>query len=56
MQRQGRHLERSGSKRALNHGSGGGEDDDECAPKHPHVPALARSVVVCCQWLVWFSL
>lgn len=40
MQTQGRHLERSGSKRALN--PGGGDDDDERAPKRPRVPALAR--------------
>ncbi|GJN41521.1 hypothetical protein PR202_gn00912 [Eleusine coracana subsp. coracana] len=42
MQRQGRHLERSGSKRALNHSGAGGDDDDERAPKRPRVPALAR--------------
>ena len=41
MQRQGRHLERSNSKRALDHGGGGGGDDDR-APKRPRVPALAR--------------
>jgi hypothetical protein len=43
MQRQGRHLERSNSKRALDHGGGGGgDDDDDRAPKRPRVPALAR--------------
>ncbi|TVU14272.1 hypothetical protein EJB05_37732 [Eragrostis curvula] len=46
MQRQGRHLERSASKRALNHGGGGGgEDDDDRAPKRPRVPALASVIV-----------
>ncbi|KAK3144680.1 hypothetical protein QOZ80_4AG0316270 [Eleusine coracana subsp. coracana] len=45
MQRQGRHLERSGSKRALNHSGGGGDDDDERAPKRPRVPALASVIV-----------
>ncbi|XP_062183599.1 calmodulin-binding protein 60 D-like isoform X2 [Phragmites australis] len=45
MQRQGRHLERSGSKRALEPGGGGGEDDDERAPKRPRVPALASVIV-----------
>jgi hypothetical protein len=46
MQRQGRHLERSGSKRVLNHhGGGGDEDDDERAPKRPRVPALARLAI-----------
>jgi hypothetical protein len=55
MQRQGRHLERSGSKRVLNHhGGGGDEDDDERAPKRPRVPALARLAIDCCQWLVQF--
>ena len=40
---QGRHMERSGSKRALDPGgSGGGGDDDERDPKRPRVPALAR--------------
>jgi hypothetical protein len=46
MQRQGRHMERSGSKRALDPGGsgggGGGGDDDERDPKRPRVPALAR--------------
>lgn len=42
MQRQGRHLERSNSKRVLDHGGGGGGDDDDRAPKRPRVPALAR--------------
>ncbi|GJN27511.1 hypothetical protein PR202_gb15541 [Eleusine coracana subsp. coracana] len=45
MQRQGRHLERSGSKRALNHSGAGGDDDDERAPKRPRVPALASVIV-----------
>lgn len=40
MQRQGRHLERSNSKRALDHGAGG--DDDDRPSKRPRVPALAR--------------
>jgi hypothetical protein len=40
MQRQGRHLERSNSKRALDHGGGG--DDDDRPSKRPRVPALAR--------------
>ncbi|EAZ30858.1 hypothetical protein OsJ_14930 [Oryza sativa Japonica Group] len=44
MQRQGRHLERSGSKRALDAGGGGGDDDDR-APKRPRVPALASVIV-----------
>ncbi|CAL5016774.1 unnamed protein product [Urochloa decumbens] len=44
MQRQGRHLERSNSKRALDHGGGGGDDDDR-APKRPRVPALASVIV-----------
>ncbi|CAN6270059.1 unnamed protein product [Urochloa humidicola] len=45
MQRQqGRHLERSNSKRALDHGGGGGDDDDR-APKRPRVPALASEEV-----------
>ncbi|KAL5215466.1 hypothetical protein ABZP36_006867 [Zizania latifolia] len=43
MQRQGRHLERSGSKRALD--AGGGGDDDDRAPKRPRVPALASVIV-----------
>jgi hypothetical protein len=44
MQRQGRHLERSNSKRALDHGGGAGDgdDDDDRASKRPRVPALAR--------------
>ncbi|CAL5068027.1 unnamed protein product [Urochloa decumbens] len=41
MQRQGRHLERSNSKRALDHGG----DDDDRAPKRPRVPALASVIV-----------
>ncbi|KAJ1271165.1 hypothetical protein BS78_06G108100 [Paspalum vaginatum] len=47
MQRQGRHLERSNSKRALDHGggSGGDDDDDDRAPKRPRVPALASVIV-----------
>ncbi|RLM65888.1 calmodulin-binding protein 60 D-like isoform X1 [Panicum miliaceum] len=46
MQRQGRHLERSNSKRALDHGGGGGgDDDDDRAPKRPRVPALASVIV-----------
>ncbi|VAH32743.1 unnamed protein product [Triticum turgidum subsp. durum] len=48
MQRQGRHMERSGSKRALDpggSGGGGGGDDDERDPKRPHVPALASVIV-----------
>lgn len=40
MQRQGRHLERSNSKRALDHGGGG--DDDDRLSKRPRVPALGR--------------
>ncbi|KAF8714833.1 hypothetical protein HU200_027367 [Digitaria exilis] len=45
MQRQGRqHLERSNSKRALDHGGSGGDDDDR-APKRPRVPALASVIV-----------
>uniref|UniRef100_A0A0D9W5G6 Uncharacterized protein n=1 Tax=Leersia perrieri TaxID=77586 RepID=A0A0D9W5G6_9ORYZ len=44
MQRQGRHLERSASKRALDGGGGGGDDDDR-APKRPRVPALASVIV-----------
>ncbi|CAN6248783.1 unnamed protein product [Urochloa humidicola] len=45
MQRQqGRHLERSNSKRALDHGGGGGDDDDR-TPKRPRVPALASVIV-----------
>jgi hypothetical protein len=49
MQRQGRHLERSGSKRALDAGGGGGDDDDR-APKRPRVPALARWVRGTLMW------
>ncbi|XP_051217517.1 calmodulin-binding protein 60 D isoform X1 [Lolium perenne] len=48
MQRQGRHMERSGSKRALDpggSGGGGGGDDDEREPKRPRVPALASVIV-----------
>ncbi|TKW04566.1 hypothetical protein SEVIR_7G118600v4 [Setaria viridis] len=45
MQRQGRHLERSNSKRVLDHGGGGGGDDDDRAPKRPRVPALASVIV-----------
>ncbi|XP_044966643.1 calmodulin-binding protein 60 D-like isoform X1 [Hordeum vulgare subsp. vulgare] len=46
MQRQGRHMERSGSKRALDPGgSGGGGGDDERDPKRPRVPALASVIV-----------
>ncbi|VAH48127.1 unnamed protein product [Triticum turgidum subsp. durum] len=49
MQRQGRHMERSGSKRALDPGGsgggGGGGDDDERDPKRPRVPALASVIV-----------
>ncbi|KAG8043164.1 hypothetical protein GUJ93_ZPchr0205g6537 [Zizania palustris] len=44
MQKQGRHLERSGSKRALDAGGGGGDDDDR-ATKRPRVPALASVIV-----------
>jgi len=40
MQKQGRHLERSNSKRALDHGGGG--DDGDRPSKRPRVPALAR--------------
>lgn len=40
MQRQGRHLERSNSKRALDHGDGA--DDGDRPSKRPRVPALAR--------------
>jgi hypothetical protein len=40
MQRQGRPLERSNSKRALDHG--GGADDGDRPSKRPRVPALAR--------------
>lgn len=43
MQRQGRHLERSNSKRALDHGGGG--DDDDRSSKRPRVPALASVIV-----------
>ncbi|KAG0525944.1 hypothetical protein BDA96_06G101800 [Sorghum bicolor] len=43
MQRQGRHLERSNSKRALDHGAGG--DDDDRPSKRPRVPALASVIV-----------
>ncbi|ONM17166.1 calmodulin-binding protein 60 B isoform X3 [Zea mays] len=43
MQRQGRHLERSNSKRALDHGGGG--DDDDRPSKRPRVPALASVIV-----------
>ncbi|CAM0904509.1 unnamed protein product [Alopecurus aequalis] len=46
MQRQGRNMERSGSKRALDPGgSGGGGGDDERDPKRPRVPALASVIV-----------
>ncbi|KAM0869229.1 hypothetical protein ACQ4PT_040824 [Festuca glaucescens] len=47
MQRQGRHMERSGSKRALDPGGsgGGGGGDDEREPKRPRVPALASVIV-----------
>jgi hypothetical protein len=47
MQRQGRHLERSNSKRALDHGDGA--DDGDRPSKRPRVPALAR-------WLRWTRL
>ncbi|KAL6652672.1 hypothetical protein ACP70R_011597 [Stipagrostis hirtigluma subsp. patula] len=43
MQRQGRHLDPSGSKRPLD--PGGGDDDDGRAPKRPRVPALASVIV-----------
>ncbi|KAL6838307.1 hypothetical protein ACP4OV_031811 [Aristida adscensionis] len=47
MQRNGRHVDPSGSKRALDPGGGGGGggDDDERAPKRPRVPALASVIV-----------
>ncbi|KQJ99922.1 calmodulin-binding protein 60 B isoform X1 [Brachypodium distachyon] len=46
MQRPGRGLQRSGSKRVLDPtGGGGGGDDDDHAPKRPRVPALASVIV-----------
>jgi hypothetical protein len=59
MQRQGRHMERSGSKRALDpggSGGGGGGDDDEREPKRPRVPALARWVDTSWGWDWRFAL
>uniref|UniRef100_A0A0D3F6H1 Uncharacterized protein n=1 Tax=Oryza barthii TaxID=65489 RepID=A0A0D3F6H1_9ORYZ len=45
MQRQGRSLQRSGSKRVLDPTGGGGGDDDDHAAKRPRVPALASVIV-----------
>ncbi|XP_062223052.1 calmodulin-binding protein 60 B-like isoform X2 [Phragmites australis] len=46
MQRPGRGLQRSGSKRGLDPtGGGGGGGDDDHAPKRPRVPALASVIV-----------
>ncbi|VAI57773.1 unnamed protein product [Triticum turgidum subsp. durum] len=47
MQRSGRGLQRSGSKRVLDptNGTGGGGGDDDHAAKRPRVPALASVIV-----------
>jgi hypothetical protein len=44
MQRPGRGLQRSASKRGLD--PAGGDDDDDHAAKRPRVPALGRCVRV----------
>ncbi|KAG8058981.1 hypothetical protein GUJ93_ZPchr0002g24094 [Zizania palustris] len=45
MQRTGRSLQRSGSKRVLDPTGGGGGGDDDHAAKRPRVPALASVIV-----------
>ena len=54
MQRPGRNLQRSGSKRVLDQTNGGGSGggDDDHAAKRPRVPALARCVFPC----AWYQI